>query len=125
MSNRRIRALEKQLKRLISKIMRDEIGDPDIKLLSVTRVELTPDLSMATVYVSHIADDREMTEKFIKRLRRDEKQLRAILTKKLSIKTIPRMRFREDTSIREAANISQIMEDLKKERERRSDSEET
>jgi len=122
MSKRRIRALEKQLKRLISSIMRDEIDDPEIKLLSVTDVDLTPDLSMATVFVSHIADEGPVTEKIIKRLRRNEKNIRARITKNLSIKTIPKLRFREDTSIREAAHLSDIMEELKNEREQRSDS---
>jgi ribosome-binding factor A len=125
MSKRRIRGLEKQLKRLISSIMRDEIDDPEIKLLSVTDVDLTPDLSMATVFVSHIAGEGPVTEKIIKRLRRNEKNIRARITKKLSIRTIPKLRFREDTSIREAAHLSDIMEELKNEREQRSDSSET
>ncbi|MGM0380954.1 MAG: 30S ribosome-binding factor RbfA [bacterium] len=125
MSQRRKRRLEKQLKQTISSIIRDKLKNKSLKLLSVTRVELTPDFKMGTVYVSHISKDKEVREQAIKFLRRKEKKIRAKVTRALSIKVIPEFRFREDTSLKEAARVNNIMKELEEEREKRRREEDT
>lgn len=117
MGKRRKIRLEKNLKRIISDIIRHELELPDVDLLSVTDVELTPDMQKATVYVSHIK--AEKTDPTMKRLRRKEKTIRSVLTPKVDMKNIPELRFREDKSIKEAAKINDIVQDLQKEREQR------
>ncbi len=125
MSERRKRRLEKQLKQTISDIIRNRLKYESLKLLSVTRVELTPDMKMGTVYVSHMEKDEETRQEAIKFLRRKEKKIRAIVTKALPLKVIPEFRFREDTSLKEAARVNEIMKELQEERESRSREENT
>ncbi len=120
MSERRKRRIEKQLKQTISRIIRNELKNDSLKLLSVTRVELTPDLKMGTVYVSHIDKDEKTRQNSIKFLRRKEKKIRAIVTKSLPLKIIPEFRFREDSSLKEAARVNRIMKELQEEREDRN-----
>lgn len=125
MSERRKRRLEKQLKETISNIVRNKLKNDSLKLLSITRVELTSDFKMGTVYVSHIRKDEEVREQTIKFLRRKEKKIRAIVTRSLPLKIIPEFRFREDTSLKEAARVNEIMKELQEERESRHSAEDT
>lgn len=120
MSNRRKRRMEKNVKRVISDIVRHDLEIDGSDLLSVTSVEMTPDLQQATVYVSHIEDRDEKTQAVLKRLRRQEKTIRSSLAQELPLKHIPELRFREDESIKRAAELNQIMQDLQKERESRN-----
>lgn len=120
MSERRRRRMEKNVKRVISDIIRHDLEIEGSDLLSVTSVELTPDLQQATVYVSHIEDREEKTEAVLKRLKRQEKTIRSSLAQELPLKHIPELRFREDESIKRAAELNQIMQDLQKERESRN-----
>lgn len=119
MSRKRQRQLQVHLKRELSRIIRRELEIPGMELVSITHTEVTPDLREATVYVSHIKDDEMLRTKALKTLKRREKEIRAALTRALSTKTIPALRFREDTSIKDAARITDIIRDLRAEREER------
>lgn len=119
MSSKRQRQLQVHLKRELSRIIRRELEIPGMELVSITHTEVTPDLREATVYISHIKDDETLRAKALKTLKRREKEIRAALTRALSTKTIPALRFREDTSIKEAARITDIIRDLQEEREER------
>lgn len=121
----RQRQLQLHLKRLLSRIIRRELEIPGTDLLSITHVDVSPDLRTATVHVSHIKDDPELRQEVIKRLRRREKEIKGALMKELSSKNIPDLRFREDTSIKDAARITDILRDLEEEREDRDGDEST
>jgi ribosome-binding factor A len=120
MSSRRQRQMEKNLKRVISDIIRHDLEIEGAKLLSVTGVDMTPDLQKATVHVSHIEDDDEKREAVLKRLRRQEKSIRSALAQELPLKHIPDLRFRQDPSIKRAAELNDIMQELREERESRN-----
>ncbi len=126
MVHRQKRKIESDLIEVISKLIRSELPDEhQLDLLSVTRVDVTPDMRQATVYVSHIKKDESLREGSLKLLRRHEKDLRAGITKALPLKHIPELRFREDTSIKEAQEINRIMSELKAERDARETDPET
>lgn len=112
--------MEKNIKRVLSDIIRHDLEIDGSDLLSVTKVELTPDLQQATVFVSHIEDREEKIQAVLKRLKRQEKTIRSSLASELPLKHIPDLRFREDESIKRAAELNEIMQDLKKEREARN-----
>jgi ribosome-binding factor A len=119
MSSRRQRQMEKNLKRVISDIVRHNLEIEGSDLLSVTGIDITPDLQKATVYVSHIEDDEAKRDAVIKRLRRQERSIRQALANELPLKHIPDLRFREDESIKRAARLNNIMQELREEREQR------
>lgn len=118
MASYRQRQMQKHLQRELSRLIRNEFTEPEFDMLSITHVEVTPDFREATVYVSHIEKDPEVREQTLKLLKRREKDLRAGLTRDLDLKHIPGLRFREDTSIKEAARVTEILHELEKEREK-------
>lgn len=120
MSNRRQRRMEKNVKRVLSDIIRHDLEIEGADLLSITNVDMTPDLQKATVHVSHIEDSEEKRKAVLKRLRRQEKSIRSSLANELPLKHIPDLRFREDESIKRAAKLNDIMQQLREEREDRN-----
>lgn len=120
MSSRRQRQMEKNLKRVISDIIRHDLEVQGSGLLSVTDVDITPDLQKATVYVSHIEDTNEKQQAVLKRLRRQERSIRTSLANELPLKHIPDLRFRLDKSLKRAAKLNDIIQELQEEREERN-----
>lgn len=119
MTSQRHRQLETHLKRELSRIIRRELSIPGTDLLSVTRVELSSDQKHARVHVSHLEDDEEARRRILGRLIDRVGAIKHYMAEQLDLKYIPELRFEEDTSIREAARLSSIMDELREEREDR------
>ncbi|MBR3593699.1 MAG: 30S ribosome-binding factor RbfA [Clostridia bacterium] len=89
-----------------------ELKDPRISsLLSIVKVNVSGDLSYATVYVSAI-EGREATEQSVKGLKNASGYLRRELGRRLSLRKVPELRFIADDSIERSAHISSIINSL-------------
>ena len=86
-----------------------ELKDPRIsQLLSIVKVNVSGDLSYATVYVSAI-EGSEATESSVKGLKSAAGYLRRELGRRLSLRKVPELRFIADDSIERSAHISKII----------------
>ena len=89
-----------------------ELKDPRIsQLLSIVKVNVSGDLSYATVYVSAI-EGSEATESSVKGLKSAAGYLRRELGRRLSLRKVPELRFIADDSIERSAHISSIINSL-------------
>lgn len=89
-----------------------ELKDPRIsKLLSIVKLNVSGDLSYATVYVSAI-EGSEATAESVKGLKSAAGFLRRELGKRLSLRKVPELRFVADNSIERSAKISMILDSL-------------
>ena len=92
-----------------------EVKDPRVsKLLSIVKVDVSSDLSYATVYVSAI-EGYEQTVSSVKALKGAAGFLRRELGARLSLRKVPELRFVADDSIEHSSNISRIIESLNEE----------
>ena len=97
------------IKKELSELFR-EIKDPRVsKLLSIVKVDVSGDLSYATVYVSAI-EGYEKTVESVKGLKSASGYLRRELGARLKIRKTPELRFVADDSIIKSANISKIID---------------
>ncbi len=94
----------------------------DTATVTVTEVETTPDLKLATVYVRPLLDsDREG---LVEALNANAGRIRGLITPALrGMKYMPRLRFRLDTSADYAARIDELLRDPKVARDLDSDDE--
>ncbi len=93
----------------LSELLR-EVKDPRVsKLLSIVKVDVSGDLSYATVYVSAI-EGFEATVSSVKALKGAAGYLRRELGARLKLRKVPELRFVADDSIEQSANISKIIE---------------
>ncbi len=87
-----------------------EMKDPRVsKLLSIVKVDVSGDLSYATVYVSAI-EGFDKTVESVKGLKNAAGFLRRELGARLKLRKTPELRFVADNSIEHSANIAKIIE---------------
>ena len=65
----RTERIAEQLREEVSQILATEVADPGVGLVTVTRVKVTPDLSLARVYWTLLGDaaERKRTTKALQR----------------------------------------------------------
>ena len=96
------------IKLALSDILRD-VKDPRVsKLLSIVKLDVSGDMSYATVYVSAI-EGKEKTAQSVKALKGAAGYIRRELGQRLKLRKVPELRFIADDSIEISANISRIV----------------
>ncbi len=90
------------LRNVVAKLMRTELSDPRIRgLVSVTRVEVSPDLRLAKVYVSVLGKKGEQ-QSSLAGLRHSAGHLQSLLKKHLEFRVCPKLDFRLDEELKES-----------------------
>jgi ribosome-binding factor A len=108
---RRERVAE-QLREEISSLMLREMKDPRVRLASISRVAVTPDLREARVMVSALGED-EQRHAVLAAMRHAEGFLRAQLGARLeNLRSIPHLHFELDESIAYSVRISSMLRDM-------------
>lgn len=101
-----------EVQRELSKIIREEIKDPRIALMtSVTAVEVAPDLKTCKAYISVLGDDKAK-EDTIAGLRSAEGYARRLLAKSVNLRNTPEIRFVLDESIEYGVTMSKLIDDV-------------
>ena len=114
MAGYKINRITQDIKITLSDLLRG-IKDPRVsKLLSIVKVDVSGDLSYATVYVSAI-EGKEKTEESVKALNKSAAgYIRRELGSRLKLRKVPELRFIADNSIENSAHISRIIESFDK-----------
>jgi ribosome-binding factor A len=101
--------LAAELMRTLSDVLRFEIKDPGVAGVSLTRVDLSRDLSVARVYFSLLQPDED-PQPTLDGLQRASGFLRSKLGSAMKIRHVPELRFRHDDSIAHADRISRLID---------------
>lgn len=108
--NHRLRRVTEILKRELGTIIIRDITFP-VPLVTISSVDITPDLKNAHVYVSAIADDTQR-EHIISLLEHHRIALQSELAKRVVIKHTPHLHFRFDGSIERGTRVLNILDQL-------------
>ncbi len=117
-SGTRVERVAQAIKEEVSRIVHDELRDPRIGFVTLTRVELTVDLHYARVYVSILGSEAERqvawngivsAAGFVQRL----------VGQRLRLRFAPEIRFILDESIAVSDQMSRVIDQLHREEERR------
>ncbi len=93
-------------------VMEGKIKDPRVSpFVSITRVNVSRDLSFADVYVSNIRENANI-KRSAEGLQSAAGFIQSQLGNVLHIRKIPRLRFHTDTSIREGFDLVKKIEQL-------------
>ena len=93
----------------LSELIRSEVRDPRLAaLVSITKVDVSPDLEHATVYVSILSNEEEKATSMVA-LRSAAPYLRRHLLSRIRIRRIPALQFVLDHSIEDAAHVLELM----------------
>lgn len=104
----RLKQLNQILQEHIGKFLEREIHSPEIGLLTVIRVELTPDLKEATIWLSTYMSEKNplVVLKFVKRY---TTTIHKMLRKVLVTKNVPKLYFLIDENAAYADNIDRLL----------------
>lgn len=111
MASKRTARLNEQLKREIAELVRTEVRDPRVGLVSITGVHVSADLSTARVFVRALGDEAERLE-CLDGLRAAAPFIRRALGQELHVRRIPELRFQEDRSLEHAQRIEEILSEV-------------
>jgi ribosome-binding factor A len=100
-----------QIQRELSEVMRRELRDPRLSLVTITAVDAAPDLSHAVVYFTCL--DRVQVEAAERALRSAAGRLRSQLARRMKLYTTPELRFRYDESVERGARLSQLIDSVR------------
>ena len=94
----------------------ERLSDPRLGFVTLTGVDVSPDLREATVYYSVLGPD-EQHEATSKALHHAGSHLRAVLGHQVRLKYLPRLSFREDPAITTGQRVEDIIRELHRQEE--------
>jgi ribosome-binding factor A len=111
-----------QIRQELSELLtRGEVHDPGIGFITLTRVQVSPDLQMARVFYTTLGDAKARQET-ARALERATPFFRRQVGGRLRLRRVPEFEFRFDESVAHQDRIEQILRDLhEEERQRRGD----
>jgi len=102
----------------LADLISNELRDPRITgMISITSVDVSPDLEHATVYVSVLADEAKQQAASLAVLNNAAPFLRKQMMERVHIRRVPTFEFEVDHTIEEGARMLDLMKKVAAERE--------
>lgn len=114
MASNRLGRINEEIMRELSNLMRT-LKDPRVTgaMVSITRVEATPDMRYAKVFISVLGDEKALSD-CVRGLKSAAGFLRRELSSRLNLRYTPELYFAPDDSITHGAHIMELLEGLDK-----------
>jgi ribosome-binding factor A len=98
------------IQRELSDLLRREVRDPHVGMVTLTSVDVSPDLSHAKVFFTLLQEDRkDMTTRA---LQRAAGFLRSQLAHRMKMYTTPELRFVYDESVERGDRLSRLIDSV-------------
>jgi len=111
MSTRRRERVSERIHEEISDLLLKRIRDPRLAYVTVTDVEVSPDLKLATVFVSALGD-QESRHSALEGLNHASSYIRRELAQRLQLRFTPELRFLLDDSWERGARVDELLGQL-------------
>lgn len=103
------------IKRIVAAAIHDEVKDFDLRMVTVTRCDLTRDFSEAVIRYSVLGDEAERHD-CAEKLGKVASFLQRRIGEEIKIHHIPRVRFLYDPSIEEGFKLEKLFDEINRER---------
>jgi ribosome-binding factor A len=111
--SRRTERINDLLREEISDLLLREVKDPRMSgLVTITEVDVSPDLRQAKVFVSVLGTDEEKTSTFLA-LKAAAHFLQRRLGKRLTLRRVPQLAFLSDDSLEQGARLLRLLEEAR------------
>ncbi|WP_314450406.1 30S ribosome-binding factor RbfA [uncultured Granulicatella sp.] len=119
MANFRVGRVSQEILREVNDILSKKVRDPRVQEITITEVDVTGDLQIATVYyttLQTLASERQATECG---LEKSKGLIRRELGKRLSLYKTPELIFKRDESVDYGNHIEELLKSIQQEDEDR------
>ena len=108
----RTRRVGEQIQRELAALIRDEIDDPRIGMVSISGVEISRDLSHAKVFFSTMVSPGEDQDPDVslRVLQGAAGFLRRLLGQHLDMRHVPQLHFKQDNTLEQGARLSALID---------------
>ena len=114
--SRRTERVNELLRQEISDLLLREVRDPRVSgLVTITSVDVSPDLRQAKVYVSVMGSEGEQ-DSTMRAMEAGARFLQHQLRKRLTIRRTPELRFFKDDSIEKASRMLALLDEAREDR---------
>ena len=110
MSRGRPQKVADLIQRELSELIRLEVRDPRVGMLTITSVDVSPDLSHAKVFITLL--QKEKVEDTLLGLQRAAGFLRSQLAHRMKMYTTPELRFVYDESVERGDHLSRLIDSV-------------
>lgn len=101
------------IKREISRIIHEELKDPRLGFITITRVDITSDLRYARIYFSVLGEDKAKQQS-LEGLKRATGYIRRLIGQRLKFRFVPEIVFRLDDSVEYSIALEEKLNQLQK-----------
>lgn len=105
----RLRRVAEQIQRELSSILHTELKDPGVGMITITDVEVSPDLAHAKVYFTSLGTDEALADTRAG-LRRAAGFLRSALGRRIKVHNTPELHFEYDASVERGVRLAQLID---------------
>jgi len=96
-------------------VLRRELDDPALAAVVVTNVEVSADLSIATIHVRLLGpDDERARKRLLTRLKRAQNLLRRALAPRLQLRKAPELRFFYDAGHDAVRRVEELLGEIQR-----------
>lgn len=106
--SRTLRVAE-QIRRELAQLIQQEVKDPRVGMVTVTGVDISPDMSHAKVHVTLLDEDHDVAES-VKVLNSAAAFLRRSLGRRMQLRVVPTLRFHYDASVERGTALSALID---------------
>jgi ribosome-binding factor A len=99
-----------QIQRELAELLRIHLKDPRIGMVTVTAVDVSPDLQNAKVFFTHLPGVEHAAEA-LEALQHSAGYLRSELAHRLKLYTVPHLHFVYDASIESGLKLSKLIDE--------------
>ena len=111
MAGYRPRRIAELLQAELADLLLRHLKDPRLRMVTISRVEVSPDLRHARIYVSHVGSEAEQ-HAAMAGLHQATGFIRSHLGKHLKLRYVPELAFQLDTSIAYGVRVSRLLQEL-------------
>lgn len=108
MKQQRLAKIDHEIQRILGTLISQELQDPRLAFVTVTRAEVTDDLRHCKVFVSVIGD-RHAARQSLDALKHARGFLRGELGRKIDLRHTPELNFVEDRSTERAIALAKAL----------------
>jgi ribosome-binding factor A len=111
MTSRRVQKAAEAIREVVSMAILTEIRDPRVENVTVTFVEVSPDMRQAKVHVSVMGDDQKQ-KLCLHGLQSSAGFLQAKIGQRIDTRYTPRLRFELDMGVKKSLEIARLLNDV-------------
>jgi ribosome-binding factor A len=105
----RSRRIAEQIQRELSEVIRVELKDPRVGMITLTDVEVTADGEHAKVFFTVLGEPSRI-DQATEGLQHAAGYLRSQLARRLNVRVVPQLQFKYDPSVERGARLSQLID---------------